>query len=668
MLFQHELSYGDAMRFYKSSTTESGYAGGKEIPFLGKALITLSLLCGSAAQAGTLCYVNGTATGKNDGTSWTDAYTNPQFALLKDCPEIWVAKGVYKPTVGTDRTVTFTVDPGVSLYGGFAGNETTRDERLPADNVTVLSGDIDSNDAHAGAGDIDTIYSDIRGSNSYHVVDFNGETGPLRGSTVLDGFTITGGNADDVSSPEHVVGGGLYCVGQGGGDECSPTLRALIISGNNAANYGGGLFADAFSKGTSNPTLINVTFVGNHAGVAGGAMYNNGDGGLSSPSLQNVFFNANSAPSGGAMFSFADSLTDAGMSSPVLSSVMFVGNTANVGGAIYLVARNGGQAAPVLNIVTFSKNTTPATGPTFVGGAIYSEAQGAGSIVIPTFFNVTFSENGSDVGGAIANIGDDSGRNSPRFFNVTFDGNTAVKGGAVYNMADHGAADMLMVNVILWGDGTSGGVDPEVSNDGATARLDHTVIQGGCPADATFTCSSIFVGDPILGPLAENGGFTRTLLPGLGSSAIDTGDDTDCPAIDQRGLTRPQGPHCEIGAVEVVPLPPPVAQPESIIDSGEYNGHILLAASDVNPGGPFTFHAVTSVTHGLLFVAGASVTYIPTTNYVGPDSFTYTATDTNGTSAPATVSIQVIRRSASCRPEKHFGSAQHVEGRNSYRK
>ena len=67
------------------------------------------------------------------------------------------------------------------------------------------------------------------------------------------------------------------------------------------------------------------------------------------------------------------------------------------------------------------------------------------------------------------------------------------------------------------------------------------------PTDITNT-------DPLLGPLADNGGATLThvLLPG--SPAIDSGDDVACPASDQRGVSRPQGAGCDRGAVEAVDI------------------------------------------------------------------------------------------------------------------
>ena len=90
------------------------------------------------------CYVKWNAGGTNAGTSWTNAYTDLQSALgASPCTEIWVAAGTYKPTTGTDRTATFQLKNGVALYGGFAGTETARNQRNPAANVTILSGDIE---------------------------------------------------------------------------------------------------------------------------------------------------------------------------------------------------------------------------------------------------------------------------------------------------------------------------------------------------------------------------------------------------------------------------------------------------------------------------------------------------------------------------------------------
>ncbi len=79
--------------------------------------------------------------------------------------------------------------------------------------------------------------------------------------------------------------------------------------------------------------------------------------------------------------------------------------------------------------------------------------------------------------------------------------------------------------------------------------------------DSDGSCDSATTADPLLGPLADNGGPTFTMLPGNSSPAIDTGDDSVCAAapvnnLDQRGIARPQRNQCDIGAVEVEPLCP----------------------------------------------------------------------------------------------------------------
>lgn len=86
-------------------------------------------------------YVKHNATGSANGTSWTNAHTNLSTALSNSSSgdEIWVAAGTYKPTTGTSRTISFEMEDGVALYGGFSGNETSRSQRNWQNNVTILS-------------------------------------------------------------------------------------------------------------------------------------------------------------------------------------------------------------------------------------------------------------------------------------------------------------------------------------------------------------------------------------------------------------------------------------------------------------------------------------------------------------------------------------------------
>jgi predicted outer membrane repeat protein len=459
-------------------------------------LAALVLLVGPASAHAGICYVKGTAAGANDGSSWSAAYKDLQSALGNaSCTEVWVAAFVYKPSANS-AAGSFNIAPGVGAYGGFAGTETQRTQRNPAANLTVLSGDLDDDDCGGSgcANGVTPAAAQISGINSAHVVTIDG-TGstPVTPSTVLDGFTITGG---------------LYCHGEGAGKTCSPMLANLVFSGNRTNFAGGALFDMGDSGGVSSPVLSNVVFRGNSA-TNGGAMYNDGEsGGISSPALVDVTFSDNSATqSGGAMY--------------------------NDG--------NGGASNPSLNNVTFSGNSANSGGAMFEDGAV-----GASS---PTLANVTFSGNSAQqYGGAMFNGASDGGVTSPMLTNVTFSGNSAtLSGGAIDSYAFSGTCAPVLVNVILWADTAPAGA--EVITGFCTPSISYSVVQGGCPPDAS--CSHLVTNDPLLGQLRNNGGMTQTRHLATGSAAIDAGSDSDCPAADQRGVSRPQGSHCDIGAVEV---------------------------------------------------------------------------------------------------------------------
>ena len=74
-----------------------------------------------------------------------------------------------------------------------------------------------------------------------------------------------------------------------------------------------------------------------------------------------------------------------------------------------------------------------------------------------------------------------------------------------------------------------------------------------------FTGAGDLTAEPKLGPLQDNGGSTPTMALPPDSPAVNAGDETNCTAVDQRGITRPQGSHCDVGAFELVAPGPPTS-------------------------------------------------------------------------------------------------------------
>ena len=102
--------------------------------FIFAVLLSLATLGESSGQ--TIRFVDMNSTGSNDGISWENAFSSLQDALgaANSGDELWVKEGVYRPDQGAgiqlgDRDTSFVIPGGVSLYGGFSGDETSVEQR-----------------------------------------------------------------------------------------------------------------------------------------------------------------------------------------------------------------------------------------------------------------------------------------------------------------------------------------------------------------------------------------------------------------------------------------------------------------------------------------------------------------------------------------------------------
>jgi hypothetical protein len=204
-------------------------------------LLLLSVYAPSAS--GQTIYVDAVANGANDGSSWDDSYNYLQDALSSAIygDEIRVAEGIYTPDCNSsdpngskDRAATFQLTNGVVVKGGYAGfgepNPNARDIEVYD---TILSGDLNLDDGPDFANNTENAYLVVTGSGT----DAN---------TILDGFTITGGNSE----------------GSGGGmrNSNSQLTVANCIFSRNVAGGGGGMW-----NSDGNPTVTNCIFSGNVA-------------------------------------------------------------------------------------------------------------------------------------------------------------------------------------------------------------------------------------------------------------------------------------------------------------------------------------------------------------------------------------------------------------------
>ena len=326
----------------------------------------------------------------------------------------------------------------------------------------------------------------------------------------------------------------------------------LIDGGTPAARQqgGGGLTLIVVDSGVT-ATLQDLNIQNApHPGGDGGGIYNSG-----TLFLARVMVSGNSALIGGGIFNEGSlSLTD----------VFISGNstTSGAGGGLF----NDSADELSLTNVTLSNNT--ASG--YSGGIHH---QGTGGLKLT---NVTFSGNTAHIGGAMAV----TGVASVSIINSTIANNHIDSSGSVGGLAIYGT--VTMVNTILnANDGANCGL-----GSGATLTSDGYNIEGAhsCLTSEIAQTSDHPDTDPLLAPLAKNGGYVPTFALLTGSPAIDAGSAASCPGMDAASWHRPQDGNgdgsfvCDIGAFEA----PSIAK---FTSSGTYDGWVRESTETSKVGG-----------------------------------------------------------------------------------
>ncbi len=518
-------------------------------------------------------YVSTTGTNNNlaTATSWATSTTNLQGAINASVAgdQVWVAGGTYKPTTTTNRTISFAMKNGVAIYGGFSGTETDLDLR-PV--VNPVSGSPSSSTL---SGDIGTVGSTT--DNSYHVIG-NPTSLSLNNTAVLNGFVITGGNADGNGTNLQNLGGGMLNAGNGSGNSCSPTVRNCLFESNVAA-AGGAMYNAGYTSGASSPVVTNCSFQFNSTTNGdGGAMVNNGRSGVSSPVLTNCSFESNSATngSGGGMYNEGDG----GVSSPTVANCSFLSNSARfTGGAMY----NGGTSGTSIPRIT---NSLFQSNSAVNGGAMINVGFSGNSS--PVMINCSFQSNSaSNIGGAMFNQGS-SGNSNPRLTNCSFQSNSATSGGVAYNQEQSaGNSTLTLTNCVLF---DNGGSNTFFIVNNARVTASHSLLDASVTNYVNLGNNRIVTVSPFASP---TGTALNSCAPAINAGNNSAYTTANGPTTDLADNPRifPNNGIIDMGAYEFQELPTPptsiAAQPAA--GSAVCPESTVTAFVSASGTGPFTY-------------------------------------------------------------------------------
>jgi hypothetical protein len=378
------------------------------------------LLVFALASVQAQVYVKHDAVGANDGSSWQNAYTKLETALVNTTTgQIWVAAGTYKPGGATpDSSSVFAIKKSISLYGGFAGTESSLSQRNPATNVTILSADINGDD-------IPENFTANKTDNTQHVIYVDSLLSP---AVTIDGFSIIGGNTSnfDAVAGYFRSGGGIYAL--------SPVNVAQCNFYNNFGRSGACIFLPGAASGS---VISNCSFTKNYSTSQSAGILLNSTSGIT---VQECTFNSNQTARGALYALYSNNIN-------VENCVFkFNVNTATAGGAFY----NFNSTNVSLSNSLFESNMAVNS------GALYYDGNELTTIDVNNFIvtNCEFIKNSATngIGGAFRN------RNgSYTMSDCTFDGNTSTGSGGHVRNDTNGDNVVYNNNTFTKGNGSFGG-------------------------------------------------------------------------------------------------------------------------------------------------------------------------------------------------------------------
>ncbi|VAW48034.1 Alkaline phosphatase, partial [hydrothermal vent metagenome] len=426
----------------------------------------------------------------------------------------------------------------------------------------------------------------------------------------LSGFTLSGGdnnglggaieNFENLTLTDMTLSGNAAQQGGGIRTRGTLTLTGSTISGNSASSNGGGIF------NTGSMTLTGSTISGNSAGSDGAGIDTN----LGTMNMINSTISGNSASDdGGGICVDRGTLT-------VTNSTISGNSASDDGGGIFTQ-----EATLTVTNSTISGNS--ASGD---GGGIFSETELTGPLT--TIMNVSISGNtAGDNGGGIYN---EDGLTVIQLSTIT--GNTAAnnQGSGVASYGDFATLTEVSHSII------SGNTNEDVAiveNDinNSFQSNGYNLIGSGAVFNTGNTLDNfnqsgdqINVTNPLLGPLANNGGTTQTHALLSGSPAIDAGDPTaaagvgNIPLFDQRGtgFSRVQLGHIDIGSFEYYNQAPSITSNATASVAENETAVHTLTATDVDLD-PITFSILGVVSAGDL---GTGQSLIAEESITSPDN------------------------------------------------